>query len=78
METPRSSQADREAGEAVAPPDRVSLKVTCWFLGTLCLGAALTQILVIRALYAAVHILRQGSVAPAPIGSAGSGHMLPA
>jgi hypothetical protein len=50
-------EAGSDPREPVEPPDPTGLKVTLWFLGSFVVGAYLTQLLVVGALYAAERFL---------------------
>jgi hypothetical protein len=50
-------EADTGPGEPAEPPDPVSWKVTLWFVSTFVIGAYLTQVLVVGALYVAERFL---------------------
>jgi len=58
VETTPGDEAGTDPGEHGQPGDPPGWKVTVWFLGTFVVGAYLTQLIVLGALYAAERFLR--------------------
>ena len=57
METAPGSEAGTDPREPAEPPDSADWKVTIWFLGAFVVGAYLTQLMVVGALYGAERFL---------------------
>ena len=57
METKPGSGGDNDRGAPAVVPDPIGFRTTLWFLGTFVIGAYLTPLLVVGALYAAEKFL---------------------